>query len=153
MDHQRLVGFVLTPIVLLAIAWLIRTGSLWTSAGSTVLPWLCTALSLALAIVGATCALLSVKPSQIPLPTAACVIGSIMIVYAAGIIVDESSLQLKGDLLELGAEWLGFGAMLAGAFFLPRTMDDASGETRCRRCHHLLRGLKEPRCPECGEAI
>ena len=26
-------------------------------------------------------------------------------------------------------------------------------ETRCRRCHHILRGLTEPRCPECGERI
>ncbi len=26
-------------------------------------------------------------------------------------------------------------------------------ETRCRRCRHILRGLTEPRCPECGERI
>ena len=26
-------------------------------------------------------------------------------------------------------------------------------ETRCRRCGHILRGLSEPRCPECGERI
>jgi preprotein translocase subunit SecY len=27
------------------------------------------------------------------------------------------------------------------------------GETRCRRCGYILRGLSEPRCPECGERI
>ena len=27
------------------------------------------------------------------------------------------------------------------------------GETRCRRCGYILRGLTEPRCPECGEGI
>jgi hypothetical protein len=27
------------------------------------------------------------------------------------------------------------------------------GELHCRRCDHILRGLSEPRCPECGEAI
>ena len=27
------------------------------------------------------------------------------------------------------------------------------GETRCRACHHILRGLTEPRCPECGLRI
>lgn len=27
------------------------------------------------------------------------------------------------------------------------------GETRCRKCHHILRGITEPRCPECGERI
>ena len=26
-------------------------------------------------------------------------------------------------------------------------------ETRCRHCGHLLRGLTEPRCSECGERI
>ena len=26
-------------------------------------------------------------------------------------------------------------------------------ETRCRQCGHILRGLSEPRCPECGEKI
>ena len=25
--------------------------------------------------------------------------------------------------------------------------------TRCRKCHHILRGLSEPRCPECGTKI
>jgi hypothetical protein len=26
-------------------------------------------------------------------------------------------------------------------------------ETRCRKCDHILRGISEPRCPECGERI
>ena len=26
-------------------------------------------------------------------------------------------------------------------------------ETRCRKCGYILRGLSEPRCPECGERI
>ncbi len=26
-------------------------------------------------------------------------------------------------------------------------------ETRCRKCAYILRGLTEPRCPECGEKI
>jgi hypothetical protein len=26
-------------------------------------------------------------------------------------------------------------------------------ESRCRRCHYILRGISKPRCPECGEAI
>ena len=27
------------------------------------------------------------------------------------------------------------------------------GETRCRKCGYILRGLSEPRCSECGEPI
>jgi len=26
-------------------------------------------------------------------------------------------------------------------------------ETRCRKCGYILRGITEPRCPECGERI
>ena len=31
-----------------------------------------------------------------------------------------------------------------------RRMDD---QTRCRKCGYILRGITEPRCPECGEKI
>jgi len=27
------------------------------------------------------------------------------------------------------------------------------GETHCRKCGYILRGLREPRCSECGERI
>ena len=30
---------------------------------------------------------------------------------------------------------------------------EAYGETRCRECGYILRGISEPRCPECGEQI
>lgn len=33
----------------------------------------------------------------------------------------------------------------------PRATSD--GETRCRKCGYILRGITEPRCPECGERI
>jgi hypothetical protein len=46
------------------------------------------------------------------------------------------------------------GAVLAYGlltrWFGPVTDD---GETHCRKCDHILRGLSAPRCPECGEAI
>jgi uncharacterized paraquat-inducible protein A len=29
----------------------------------------------------------------------------------------------------------------------------AEAETRCRKCGYILRGITEPRCPECGERI
>lgn len=30
---------------------------------------------------------------------------------------------------------------------------EAARETRCRKCGYILRGITEPRCPECGERI
>jgi hypothetical protein len=29
----------------------------------------------------------------------------------------------------------------------------SENETRCRQCGYILRGISEPRCPECGERI
>src|SRR5689334_11366531 len=31
--------------------------------------------------------------------------------------------------------------------------DQSLEETRCRKCGYILRGISEPRCPECGERI
>jgi hypothetical protein len=31
--------------------------------------------------------------------------------------------------------------------------DKPACETRCRKCRYILRGITEPRCPECGEEI
>lgn len=31
--------------------------------------------------------------------------------------------------------------------------DRRDRETRCRHCGYILRGLREPRCPECGEPV
>ena len=39
---------------------------------------------------------------------------------------------------------------LATRLFGPKPHD---GELRCRKCSYILRGLTEPRCPECGEGI
>lgn len=35
------------------------------------------------------------------------------------------------------------------------TLTDAFsiGELRCRKCRYILKGLSEPRCPECGTPI
>ncbi len=153
MQMRHLIGFVLIPLVLLVAAWLIDANSLWSLRGSMLMPWLCSASAVAIAIVGAACALVGAEPARIPLPVIVCVVGSIMAVHAAGLIVDGQSYALTSDFFEVAAEWIGFGAVLAGAFLLPRAIDRPHGETHCRRCDHILRGLKEPRCPECGEAI
>ncbi len=35
---------------------------------------------------------------------------------------------------------------------MPR-IEGIAGETTCRKCGYILRGIREPRCPECGERI
>ena len=34
-----------------------------------------------------------------------------------------------------------------------RLAEPDCSETRCRKCDYILRGISEPRCPECGERI
>jgi uncharacterized paraquat-inducible protein A len=54
-----------------------------------------------------------------------------------------------------------FGSMIIfpqvvaiAVFHLIPPLDGSSdGETHCRKCHYILRGISEPRCPECGERI
>lgn len=40
-----------------------------------------------------------------------------------------------------------------GWLILTRRHDYGGYETRCRKCRYVLRGITQPRCPECGEAI
>ncbi len=60
-----------------------------------------------------------------------------------------------GESVCLAVLWLGvFGA--ATAAFVCSTYFGRSpfvGQTRCRKCSYILRGISEPRCPECGERI
>jgi hypothetical protein len=45
-------------------------------------------------------------------------------------------------------------AMSVGIYgLLSRRRERYESQTRCRRCQYILRGISEPRCPECGERI
>jgi len=39
------------------------------------------------------------------------------------------------------------------ALLIARRRGPGDDETRCRKCGYILRGISEPRCPECGERI
>ena len=52
--------------------------------------------------------------------------------------------------------WVGPTALVTiGVFGLLTHFTRAphAHETRCRKCNYILRGITEPRCPECGERI
>jgi len=51
--------------------------------------------------------------------------------------------------LPFGIVTLGLFGLLT-RFWSTRQLD---GETRCRKCGYILRGITEPRCSECGEKI
>ncbi len=43
--------------------------------------------------------------------------------------------------------------VVAGVLIRALVKPRRDAETRCRKCGYILRGLVEPRCSECGEAI
>lgn len=60
-----------------------------------------------------------------------------------------------------GLEWIcilssclllivGVAVLLVLLLWRQKKRDNA---TRCRKCGYILRGITEPRCPECGERI
>ena len=61
----------------------------------------------------------------------------------------NTALQLSLSLLTLSLPVLIY-ALLTWRYG-PRPEDVM--ETRCRECGYILRGITEPRCPECGESI
>lgn len=45
------------------------------------------------------------------------------------------------------------GCSCLGWVLVTHTHTRGDDETRCRKCKYILRGISEPRCPECGERI
>lgn len=117
----------------------------------------------ALVVIAALCVLLGVNPRGIPKTTTHWVFGSIMVVIALGVVSgwlyswryasqnpgEQTYIDWFNDIVGVFA----FGLVFGGTLYLPYINRSQAGETRCRNCNHLLRGLREPRCPECGETI
>ena len=80
---------------------------------------------------------------------------TIAVVLVAGVVGSLVSL-LGGNFL---AGTVGTAIICSFSILLYAGMEMLSdekpkpNETRCRKCHHILRGITEPRCPECGERI
>lgn len=47
----------------------------------------------------------------------------------------------------------GFACTVAVVLYVAVFRQVRGAETRCRQCRHILRGLAEPSCPNCGERI
>jgi hypothetical protein len=79
--------------------------------------------------------------------------GSFIILYAVRTPQTETFARTAGAFLVLLLPLitlLVYGFLTA--LFCPYAYD-VDGETHCRKCGHILRGISEPRCPECGEPI
>lgn len=127
MTTREIAGFVLIPLVLLIAAGTINALSLWSFLGNFTVPWFCTALALAVLIVGVTCLLTQRPPSSIPTRHAALVVAAVLLIFGIGFIVDMIAYDESADWLASVGEWVGFAVILVGAFWLPRLRAPASG--------------------------
>ena len=76
--------------------------------------------------------------------------------------VGPVSLILLGD-LGLFRRWTPWSPCILSCLFSILAYDiltnrygpkvAAETETRCRACRYILRGISQPRCPECGEWV
>ena len=120
MELARAMGFVAAAVALLLAAWLINTLSLWSSLANYTFPWLCSAIAVAILIVGVVCLLSHVRPGSLPVKHVVLSWLSVMLIFGIGMVVDYFSYPTANDWLSAVGEWIGFGVILAGAFWVSR---------------------------------
>ena len=77
--------------------------------------------------------------------------------YAFGLSILVYPFQLHIGVLAFVMPLVSFGAVLAsGVAFVVACFRDVKRDLEhihCLKCNYILKGLTEPRCPECGERI
>ncbi len=58
-----------------------------------------------------------------------------------------------GRSVDLGSAAALSAMACVGWVLVTRARAKGDGETHCRKCKYILKGISEPRCPECGERI
>jgi hypothetical protein len=72
---------------------------------------------------------------------------ALLAIGASILVVSSGAPTLVGGVILFGCVWMYvYEYMYSGKV-------ETLNETRCRKCNYILRGISEPRCPECGEKI
>ncbi len=121
MSMRTLLGMTLIPLVLIIAAGLVAHQHLWGALSNLALPWLLTAIAIAMLILGGTCAILQCDPADIPLRASVRVTAAVLLIFGIALIVDAFTYSYAARAEQGGsaAEWLGFAVILAGVFALP----------------------------------
>ena len=75
--------------------------------------------------------------------------------WLAGAIIFAGSLALYFWVLRTFGEWstIVMGSLITSLAMVALIVLWRRRHLHCRKCVHILRGISEPRCPECGEKI
>ena len=114
---DRLISFVLLPLLLLFLGWAIQEGMLWSDAANHTVPWFCTAVALAQVTVGIVTGLRG-QPGRLPLRARVLTIVILNAILAVGCLVDAQYYSNPDDLVPALLEVLGFTVILTGLFAL-----------------------------------
>jgi hypothetical protein len=117
---RMVIAVVLVSAALIAVGWMVGTNMLWRTVADLTVPWLCSALALALLIVGAVSAICDRSPASIPRNAALLTYLGVVVVLGTGIAVDAAVYRGWTGLFSSLAEWLGFAVILLGCFWIPR---------------------------------
>lgn len=121
---RTVIALVLVSVALTAMAWIVATAHLWNTTADLTVPWLCSALALALLVVAAACVICQQPPASIPLKAVFLIYLGVVLVFAVGIIVDAAFYYRWAGLRASLAEWLGFSVILLGCLWIPRLTGD-----------------------------
>jgi hypothetical protein len=119
------IALVLVAAALIATGWIVGAGTLWSTPADLTVPWLCSALAVALLIVGAASALCQQPPAAIPVNAMILIYVGVVLVFGVGIVVDAAVYWRWAGLFAGLAEWLGFAVILLGCLWIPRLTSQA----------------------------
>ena len=120
MKLTTVLSYALLPLVLLVIAWAVRTQFLWSSVARQTVPWFCSALALAVAVVGAVAVASGRPPSEMTRRAVLLVYVPVVLLLAGKLILDGWGEWENDPFILSAAEWLGFSILLLIVFVVPR---------------------------------
>ena len=122
MKIANTLGYFLLIVLLIVLGPVIQRGQLWTSACNWTIPWLCSAMALALCIVFLSCLLSGEELAKLNKKYLLFIYVPIVLVAGAGIAVDNYSRGSLGtdEFFVCMAEWLGFAVILLTFIMAPR---------------------------------
>lgn len=127
MTIPHVLGFTFLALLFLLAGSQLGGIRAWSPTSTATIAWICSALAVALTVVGATSLLCQTTPGRIPRRSARIVWAAVVVVAGIGIVVDNWGV-LENAAFRIGvAEWLGFSVLLFVLFEVPRSVGEPHG--------------------------